>query len=87
MIVESGDVVSDETALLSDKEKQRGYVLACRTRVQGNVHVTIPKETLEKKLQAEGMGKEATDKLFGLVEPGFITPMMKRITLTLDPLP
>jgi uncharacterized 2Fe-2S/4Fe-4S cluster protein (DUF4445 family) len=83
LIVESGNVESDETALLTEKEKQRGYVLACQTRVVGDVHVVIPEETLEKKLKAEGMGKAATDKLHGLVDP--ITPMMEKVTLKLDP--
>jgi uncharacterized 2Fe-2S/4Fe-4S cluster protein (DUF4445 family) len=83
LIVESGNVESDETALLTEKEKQRGYVLACQTRVMGDVHVVIPEETLEKKLKAEGMGKAATDKLHGLVD--HITPMMEKVTLKLDP--
>ncbi|MCP4119605.1 MAG: DUF4445 domain-containing protein [Desulfobacteraceae bacterium] len=83
LIVESGNVESDETSLLTEKEKQKGYVLACRTRVVGDVHVVIPEETLEKKLKAEGMGKEATEKLHGLVDP--ITPMMEKVTLKLDP--
>ncbi len=83
LIVESGNVESDNTSLLTEKEKQKGYVLGCQTRATGDVHVVIPEETLEKKLKAEGMGKEATTKLHGLVDP--ITPMMEKITLTLDP--
>ena len=82
LILEKGEVESNPTALLSDREKEKGYHLACQTRITGDkVFVRIPEETLEKKLKAEGMGKKATDKLTGLVE--VITPMVKKILLHL----
>ncbi|MDY0374332.1 MAG: ASKHA domain-containing protein [Desulfobacterium sp.] len=82
LILETGEVESQPTPLLSDREKQRGYHLACQTRVLGSeVRVKIPEETMERKLKAEGMGKEATEKLQGLVE--VITPMMSNTVLHL----
>lgn len=83
LIVESGRVEKDRTSLLTEKEKKRGYVLACQTRILGDVHVKIPEETLEKKLKAEGMGKAATEKLHGLVS--VINPMLVKVALELDP--
>ncbi len=83
LIVTAGSVQSEVTSLLTEKEKKKGYVLACLTRVKGDVDIQIPDETLEKKLKAEGMGKTATDKLQGLVT--VITPMMEKVLLELEP--
>ncbi len=82
LILETGKVESQPTALLSDREKNKGYLLACQTRVfDASVKVRIPEETIEKKLKAEGMGKEATEKLHGLVD--VITPMVSKTILHL----
>ena len=83
LIVKSGNAESEKTSLLSDQEKDRGYVLACQTKVMGDIHVKIPEETLEKKLKAEGMGKEATEKLKGLVE--VIEPLVDKTVMQLVP--
>ena len=83
LILETGSVENKPTPLLSDREKEKGYLLACQTHIFGDVKVRVPEETVEKKLQAEGMGKEATDKLAGLVE--VISPMVKKINLHLPP--
>ncbi len=83
LIVKSGSVKSEKTSLLSDKEKENGYVLACQTKITENSVVKIPEETLEKKLRAAGMGEDATRKLAGLVTD--IDPMLKKYTLQLKP--
>jgi len=83
LVIESGRVDSDKTALLSDKEKAKGYVLACQSRVQEeDIVVRIPEETIEKKLKTAGMGEEATKRLSGLVE--IIEPILERVSLELD---
>lgn len=83
LIIESGDVEILSTPHLSDTEKSKGYVLACQTRVLGDVTARIPEETLERKLKVAGMGAEATERLKGLVEE--IDPMLQRIKLELSP--
>ena len=83
VIIESGAVKRNKTSLLSDKEKGKGYALACQTHVTGNLVIKIPEETLEKKLQTAGMGEEATKKLSGLVVD--IDPMVKKYTIQLEP--
>ncbi|MFO7840019.1 MAG: ASKHA domain-containing protein [Desulfosalsimonadaceae bacterium] len=83
LIVNSGDVEKTETPLLSDREKQKGYVLACQTRVQGDVAVTVPEETIERKLKVAGMGEAVTQKLQGLV--GDIRPMLEKVPMELSP--
>jgi len=83
LIVESGLVQGSQSPLLSETEKEKGYVLACQTKVLGNVTVKIPEEALERKLKIAGMGAEATAKLKGRVSD--ISPMLLEIPMDLEP--
>jgi ferredoxin len=83
LIVEDGEVEKTDTALLSDKEKQKGYVLACQSRVRGQVSVRVPEETIERKLRVAGMGEEITRRLQGRVTE--ISPMLEKISMELSP--
>ena len=83
LILQSGNVKKEPTSLLSEQEKEKDYVLACQTFVQGDITIKIPDETIERKLKVAGMGKEATDRLKGLVKD--IEPMLKEISLELEP--
>jgi len=82
LIVESGDVDTNSTHLLSEKEKEKNYVLACQSIVRGDVTVRIPEETLERRLKVAGMGKETTEQLRGLVKE--INPMLREVPLELS---
>jgi uncharacterized 2Fe-2S/4Fe-4S cluster protein (DUF4445 family) len=83
LIIESGNIKSEPTTLLSDQEKAKNYILACQTKVLGDVTVKIPEETIERKLKVAGMGREATDRFKGLVKD--IQPMLIEIPLELEP--
>jgi uncharacterized 2Fe-2S/4Fe-4S cluster protein (DUF4445 family) len=83
LIVDSGNVKIGPTALLSAKEKEKHYVLACQTKIFGDVTVKIPDETIERKLKVAGMGEAATSRLKGLVKE--IQPMLVEIPLELEP--
>jgi len=83
LILESGDVESIPTALLSEEEKKENYILACLSKVKKDTSVRIPEEALEKKLKVAGLGKAVTDQLKGLVE--HIKPVLEEIELELDP--
>jgi uncharacterized 2Fe-2S/4Fe-4S cluster protein (DUF4445 family) len=83
LILESGTGKCAETPLLTQKEKENQYVLACQTTVHSDIAVRIPEETLEKKLKIVGMGKEVTDRMQGLVKE--ISPMLENISLELTP--
>jgi len=83
LVIESGEVEEVFTPLLSDREKKKGYVLACLSKVTGDVAVKIPDEVVEQKLKVAGMGQEATERLRGLVEE--IDPMLKEVPLELTP--
>jgi uncharacterized 2Fe-2S/4Fe-4S cluster protein (DUF4445 family) len=83
LVVTSGRVEGQSTPLLTDSEKDKGYVLACMSKVSGDLTVRIPEEALQRKLKVAGMGQEATARLKGIVTPP--EPMLKEIPLVLDP--
>jgi uncharacterized 2Fe-2S/4Fe-4S cluster protein (DUF4445 family) len=83
LVVTSGRAEAQSTSLLTDSEKEKGYVLACMSQVSGDVTVRIPDEALQRKLKVAGMGQEATARLKGLVPQP--EPMLKEIPLMLDP--
>jgi uncharacterized 2Fe-2S/4Fe-4S cluster protein (DUF4445 family) len=83
LIVASGNVETEPSALLSEDEIRKDYVLACQSRVIGDAVVRIPEEALERKLNVAGMGREATERLRGLVTA--IEPMLREIPLELSP--
>lgn len=82
LVIESGNVKTLQTSLLSAKEIEKGYVLACQASIVEDIVVKIPEETIEKKLKAAGMGEAATKKLSGLVEK--IEPIVEKVELQLD---
>jgi uncharacterized 2Fe-2S/4Fe-4S cluster protein (DUF4445 family) len=83
LVLASGDVETAPTPLLSDGEKKKNYVLACQSRLSGDITVRIPDEAIERKLKVAGMGREVTEKLRGLVTK--IDPMLREILLELPP--
>jgi uncharacterized 2Fe-2S/4Fe-4S cluster protein (DUF4445 family) len=83
LMVTAGKTENLPTPLLSDTEKGKGYILACQSKVVEDATVEIPPEILEQKLKVAGMGKEATERLKGVVEE--IDPMLKEIPLELSP--
>jgi uncharacterized 2Fe-2S/4Fe-4S cluster protein (DUF4445 family) len=83
LVMVSGNVASLPTPLLTDGEKEKGYVLACQSHLTEDVAVKIPEEAMERKLKIAGMGQTVTERLKGLVPD--IDPMLKQIPLTLEP--
>lgn len=81
LILEEGKVTGTPSPLLSDTEKEKGYLLACQNYVDGNLTVRVPAETIERKLKVAGMGEAVTAQLAGLVSE--ITPMVVDIPLDL----
>ena len=83
LVVAAGRVDTAPTPLLTQNEKEKGYVLACQSKLLEEVTVRIPEETLERRLKIAGMGQTATDRLRGLVTK--IDPMLQEICLELSP--
>ena len=83
LVVTSGKPAAPPTPLLTEDEKQKGYILACLSKVSGDTTVRIPEEARQRKLKVAGMGQAATEQLKGLVtQPA---PMLNEIKLLLDP--
>ncbi len=51
VVVRQGNVIAQPTSLLSREEIRRGYVLACQTKVLGEVEVEIPPESRAEAAQ------------------------------------
>lgn len=51
VVIKDGEIDAAPTALLSRDDIQRGYVLACQTKVLGNVEVEIPLESRAERAQ------------------------------------
>ena len=83
LVVTAGRTENPSTPLLSDSEKEKGYILACQSTVAEDVTVDIPPEVQERKLKVAGMGREATEQLKGLVDG--TDPMLKELSLELAP--
>jgi uncharacterized 2Fe-2S/4Fe-4S cluster protein (DUF4445 family) len=83
LVVVSGEVKTQPTPLLTDGETEKGYVLACQSRIVGDISVKIPEEAVARRLKIAGMGQAVTGRLKGLVTD--IDPMLKQIPLTLEP--
>lgn len=45
VIIKKGEFRTDPTGRISHEERKKGYVLACLTTIEGNLEVTIPKES------------------------------------------
>ncbi|MGE0085246.1 MAG: ASKHA domain-containing protein [Desulfococcaceae bacterium] len=83
LVLESGEIRTVPSSMLTEREKGKNYVLACQSTVHGDVTVRIPEEALEKKLKVAGMGKAETLRLKGIVKE--IRPALAEIPLELTP--
>ncbi len=87
VIVQSGEVEPGRSrSYLSTEEQERGYVLACHSRVQGDLAVEVPPESrmLAKHKIATGAN---TDDLFRLLQEagGCLDSRLRRIFLEIPP--
>jgi uncharacterized 2Fe-2S/4Fe-4S cluster protein (DUF4445 family) len=83
LVAVSGKVETEPTPYLTDREKEKGYLLACRSKITGDATVRVPSEVIQRKLKIAGMGREVTARVKGLVKE--IDPMLKHFPLTLTP--
>ncbi|HID95665.1 MAG TPA: DUF4445 domain-containing protein [Candidatus Latescibacteria bacterium] len=51
IIIRSGDFTTEPSGRLAEEERRKGYVLACRTTVRGNVEVEVPPESRMEREQ------------------------------------
>ncbi len=83
LIITSGKVEVPPTPLLTQREIDKGYVLACQVHVTQDLTARVPEETIERRLKIAGMGNEATVRLKGMVPK--IDPMLMEFSLEFSP--
>ncbi len=88
VIVKRGEVTSEPTGRLSEEEKARGYCLACRTTVGGDVEVEIPPESRleEEQILTEEAKASRLVGLYSQAEEIEVIPEEEGLLLTHSPL-
>jgi len=87
VIIKQGSVESGKSrSFLSVEEAERGYVLACLSRVKGNLLVEIPQESRMQAKHKIATGAK-TDELLQLMEAagGCLESRISRVYLELNP--
>ncbi|UCB47099.1 MAG: DUF4445 domain-containing protein [Spirochaetota bacterium] len=87
MVVKEGEVAAEVSPKLTREEIKNGVVLACMTRVEGDLVIQIPEETLAKEkisadLDAERFKDFEQTILLEEFEP---TPLVRKVYLELEP--
>jgi uncharacterized 2Fe-2S/4Fe-4S cluster protein (DUF4445 family) len=89
LIIEAGEVDAEPTTLLTRDEIQRGYVLACRTRIVEGLTVSVPKEARSDGAQI--LIDEDAKRFRALYAPTEEStsfrhaPVVRKVKLTLPP--
>ena len=68
VVVRDGEVTTEPSQWLTDEERQAGYVLACRSAVQGDVQVEVPPESRVEREQILMEGVESAYRFFTQIE-------------------
>ncbi len=91
VIVESGDIKGDVSSMLSKEDFEKGYRLACLSKVEGDVVVRIPTESVVDASALNTAGsprKTARIKEMDfnqLREQGLFLPPMEKVYVELEP--
>ncbi|MBU0596518.1 DUF4445 domain-containing protein [Candidatus Bipolaricaulota bacterium] len=89
VIVRSGEVDAEPTALLSREEIRAGYTLACETRVIGDVEIDVPAETGGEGAQilsdADAERFRALSSAAGAGPSFALDPIVRKIFLQIPP--
>ncbi len=87
MLVIRGEVTGGTSARLSREEIRKGYVLACMTRIQGDILVEIPEEAraTERVIAEEDADRFRDFRKAVAYKPGCMpSPLIKKVYLSLD---
>jgi len=88
VIIKKGEVLSVPTSLLTREEIRQGYVLACQTRVEGDLEVEIPPES---RTEAAQFLIDADAQRFRALHPAAeavtfpLAPLARKVALNLPP--
>ncbi len=88
VIIKKGEVLSVPTSLLTREEIRQGYVLACQTKVEGDLEVEIPPES---RTEAAQFLIDADAQRFRALHPAAeavtfpLAPLARKVALNLPP--
>ncbi|MEK6682523.1 MAG: ASKHA domain-containing protein [Nitrospirota bacterium] len=86
VIVKDGEFESEKTGHLTQDEIDKGYLLACRTRIKGEMTVDVPIESRIRAGQKIATGVRGKDFKEIVRHEGFVEPITKKVYVEL-PLP
>lgn len=85
VIVERGTVKAEPSRLIQEKDRKRGYVLACEAVVESDLEIKIPKESLEVPEKLRHDTEEFTKGVALRRERAFtFMPVIKKVFLELE---
>jgi uncharacterized 2Fe-2S/4Fe-4S cluster protein (DUF4445 family) len=88
LIIKNGNIAATPTSLLTREEIQQGYVLACQTKVLGDVEVEVPPESRTEGVQ---ILIDVDAQRFRALQPGVEAadlrhaPLVQKLPLRLPP--
>jgi uncharacterized 2Fe-2S/4Fe-4S cluster protein (DUF4445 family) len=92
VIIKSGEVTCKESSAISPEDYDKGYRLACQTRIEGDVEVFVPEEsqldktTVKGTRAREGTGRHiVSQEIEKLVEGAWYNPALKKFSVELEP--
>lgn len=92
VIIQSGEVTSKENSAISPGDYERGYRLACQTRIKGDVEVFVPEESQLDKTAVKGArarehaGRHiVSQEIEKLVGGAWYNPALKKFFVELQP--
>ncbi len=92
VIIQSGEVTSKENSAISPEDYERGYRLACQTRIKGDVEVFVPEESQLDKTAVKGArarehaGRHiVSQEIEKLVGGAWYNPALKKFFVELQP--
>jgi uncharacterized 2Fe-2S/4Fe-4S cluster protein (DUF4445 family) len=92
VIIQSGEVTSKESSAISPEDYEKGYRLACQTRIEGDVEVFVPEESQLDKTSVKGArahehaGRHiVSQEIEKLVGGAWFNPALKKFFVELDP--
>ncbi|MCX6348359.1 MAG: ASKHA domain-containing protein [Candidatus Aureabacteria bacterium] len=83
--VVNGKAPSSPSSLLSDDDRKKGWVLACRTPVRSDITVEVPPESRREKKHREETSRRFRDWSEETIPLKEIDPLVRKFSLSLPP--
>jgi len=86
VIVKKGNIRDERSKFINDRDRKKGFVLACQTLIEGDLEVEVPKESLEVHEKIKHESEEFTKGIILKREDGFkFSPFVRKFYVELPP--